>query len=88
MITDYDCWHEAEEDVTVDAILAILRQNATMGQSIVRHAVQQLARAEERSCPCANALQFALVTDPAHVPAATRQRLDPIVGRYLSNDDG
>lgn len=88
MITDYDCWHEAEEDVTVDAILAILRQNATMGQSIVRHAVQQLARAEERSCPCASALQFALVTDPAHVPAATRQRLDPIVGRYLSNDDG
>lgn len=90
MITDYDCWHEGEDDVTVDAVLAILRQNAAMGQSIVKHAVEQLVADDERDCSCGSALQYALITDPAHIPEATRQRLDPIVGRYLgdsANDD-
>lgn len=83
MVTDYDCWHEAEEDVTVDAVLAVLRQNATTGQSIVKQAVARLAADGTRSCPCCNALAYALITDPTKIPAATRQRLDPIVGRYL-----
>lgn len=82
MVTDYDCWHEAEEDVTVEAVIAVLKQNAATGQAIVKGAVEQLAAAE-RTCPCASALAFALITDPTQVPRATRQRLDPIVGKYL-----
>ena len=84
MVTDYDCWHEAEEDVTVDAVIAVLRQNAETAQEIVKHAVGQLASQGDRRCACCNALAGALITDPSQIPAATRQRLDPIVGRYFA----
>lgn len=85
MVTDYDCWHEGEEDVTVDAVLAVLRQNAAMGQAIVRQAVSALGAdgAAPGSCPCPDALATALITDPAAVGRATRERLSALVGRYL-----
>ncbi len=91
MVTDYDCWHEAEEDVTVDAVIAILRQNAATAQGIIKHAVVELAAESTagsgggRSCLCCNALASALITDPSMIPEATRRRLDPIVGRYLGS---
>ena len=43
MVTDYDCWHEGEEDVTVEAVLEILRANAAMGQAVIRRTVARLA---------------------------------------------
>jgi 5'-methylthioadenosine phosphorylase len=86
MVTDYDCWHETEEAVSVEAVLGILRDNARMGQETVRRAVAMLAeRAPE--CECADALRFALLTEPAAVPEATRERLRPLVGRYLEKTD-
>ena len=81
MITDYDCWHEEEDDVSVDAVLAILKQNAAMAQEVVRRVVAGLEI--EATCPCSDALQTALITDPKAVPRAVRERLAPIVGRYL-----
>ena len=85
MVTDYDCWHESEEDVTVDAVLEVLRANAAMGQQVVRRVVERLAAIDDgrQSCPCPTALQFALITDPSTVPAETRKALAPIVGKYL-----
>ncbi len=82
MVTDYDCWHETEEAVSVEAVLGVLRQNARMGQETVRRAVAMLAE-RAPACECADALRFALLTDPAAVPAATRERLRPLVGKYL-----
>ena len=84
MITDYDCWHETEEDVTVDAVLEILRQNASMGQDVVRRAVVRLSGSEPvGECHCREALSAALITDRSVVPAATAERLAPIVGKYF-----
>ncbi|RMH20987.1 MAG: S-methyl-5'-thioadenosine phosphorylase [Acidobacteria bacterium] len=90
MVTDYDCWHQEEDDVEVHAVLEVLRQNAAMGQAIVRRAVAALAAGEAGDCACRDALRYALITDPAAVPAATRRRLAPIVGRYLgeANEEG
>ena len=82
MVTDYDCWHEAEEDVTVENVLAVLKQNAEMGQDIVRRIVSG-AIANETSCDCGQALQFALISDPSTIPTETLQNLAPIVGKYL-----
>lgn len=79
--TDYDCWHEAHEDVSVEQIVTIIRQNVAMAKSIIRHAVQMLV--DDRSCPCANALQYAIITDPAVIPSGVKRDLAPIVGRYL-----
>ncbi len=82
MVTDYDCWHEEEDDVTVDALIAILHQNAEMSQQVVHRAIDALD-GKRRGCPCPEALKSALITDPETVPAATRERLAPIVGKYL-----
>lgn len=82
MITDYDCWHETEEDVSVEAVIAILRENAALAQEILRRAVAELHRAP-RPSPYADALRYALITDRNAVPAAAIERLAPIVGRYF-----
>ncbi len=89
MVTDYDCWHEEEEDVTVDAVLEILRDNARMGQEVIRRAIIRLAAGDaDHSCGCRDALAMALITDRGAVPAATLRRLDPIVSRYLDVPEG
>ena len=81
MVTDYDCWHPGHDSVTVEQIVAVLNQNAANACRVIRAAVAAMPR--ERSCACATALQFALLTSPAAVPPATRQKLDLLVGKYL-----
>ena len=88
MITDYDCWHESEEDVSVEAVLAILRQNAVMGQDVVRRVAASLEGTRSDACACGRALEMALITDPKAVPRNVRERLAPIVGKYLPVEEG
>lgn len=78
--TDYDCWHEQHDDVTVEAIIQIIHQNVAMAKNIIRQAVADI---RERSCTCGSAMQYAIITDKAAIPAETRQKLEPIVGKYL-----
>jgi 5'-methylthioadenosine phosphorylase len=80
MITDYDCWHETEEDVSGEAVMEVIRQNVVMAQAVVRNVVGKLAA--PRTCGCQDALAHALITERSHIPAATLERLAPIVGRY------
>ncbi|HEY4816543.1 MAG TPA: hypothetical protein VIH67_03885, partial [Candidatus Acidoferrum sp.] len=82
MITDYDCWHPEHESVTATQIIATLNQNAENAQQVLREAVR--AMPTERKCKCGAALRHALVTDLKLVPAATKKRLAPIIGKYLS----
>ncbi len=82
LVTDYDCWHESEDDVTVEAILGYLRANAEMAQKILRKSVARVA-ARPRDCGCANALQYAIITDPAAIPEKVKQDLAPIIGKYV-----
>ncbi len=78
--TDYDCWHESEAEVDAASILAVLQANATLA----RRAVAALAGAlPAGDCPCRHALEAAIVTDRATIPAATRERLRWIAGKYL-----
>jgi 5'-methylthioadenosine phosphorylase len=84
MVTDYDCWHDDEEDVTVEALIETLHQNAEMSQDVVHRAIDALD-GKRRGCPCPEALKAALITDPSTVPAATRERLGPLVGKYLGS---
>jgi 5'-methylthioadenosine phosphorylase len=81
LVTDYDCWHPDHDSVTVDLIIANLTQNAKTAQQIIATAVDRLPFA--RTCECASALKFALITRPDAVPAETKRRLAPIIGAYL-----
>ena len=81
MITDYDCWHETEEAFSAEKIVATFAQNVTVAQEILRRAVKGLEPGE-RACVCANALQGAILTDPAIISDASKERLEAIAGRF------
>ncbi len=85
MVTDYDCWHEEEEDVNGQAVMEVVQQNAATAQDVVRRVIRRVP--SERTCGCAVALQNALITESSLIPLETRQRLDPIVGKYLASKD-
>lgn len=82
LVTDYDCWHESHETVTVEMIIANLEQNSRNAQSIIRQTVRDLS--PTRACRCGDALRHALITERSHIPSDTVEKLRPIVGRYLS----
>jgi 5'-methylthioadenosine phosphorylase len=81
LVTDYDCWHPDHDSVTVEMIVANLMQNAKVAQQIIANAAEKLPIA--RTCECARALATAIITRPEVIPAATRARLQPLVGKYL-----
>src|SRR5687767_6465428 len=81
LVTDYDCWHPEHDAVTVDMVIANLTQNAKTAQQIIAGAVERLPF--ERTCECASALKFALITRPDTIPTDTLRELAPLVGKYL-----
>jgi 5'-methylthioadenosine phosphorylase len=81
LVTDYDCWHPDHDSVTVEMVIANLMENARTAQQIIAGAVERLPY--ERTCECAAALKFALITRPDAIPDATRKDLAPLVGKYL-----
>ena len=81
LVTDYDCWNTEARDVVAKDILAILGKNVATAQHLIRAAVARIPT--ERTCPCASALKDAIVTDRARIPAAVKQELAIIVGKYL-----
>ena len=84
LATDYDCWHADHDDVTVEAVLAIIKQNVATARQIIKTAAAKIvAERQQRECECASALQFAIMTDKSLIPAETKQALEPIIGKYL-----
>ena len=83
LVTDYDVWHETEEDVSVEAVIRILTQNVETAKRLIRAAIPRIP--EVRSCPCAHALRDAIITARDAIPAQVKRDLAPIVGKYLGD---
>jgi 5'-methylthioadenosine phosphorylase len=83
MATDYDCWHEGHDDVTVEGVLTVMRANVGHAKELIRSVLPRLAG--ERQCPCKDALQYAIMTDPSRIPADARDRLELLIGRHLKS---
>lgn len=79
--TDYDCWHEEAEDVSIGEVLRILAESTKTAKTAIRIAVKHLP--EERQCLCATALKHALITSKKFIPEKTKKDLEPIIGKYL-----
>jgi 5'-methylthioadenosine phosphorylase len=79
--TDYDCWHETEEEVSVEAVLAVLQQNVATARKIIQETVKGVLL--ERTCPCREAARYAIMTPAERVPAETRRAVDLLYGKYL-----
>jgi 5'-methylthioadenosine phosphorylase len=82
MVTDYDCWHPDHDSVTVERVVAVLTQNTARAKAVLKAAVRRLP-AGPRECPCARALESALMTPAGLVPEHTKRDLAPIIGKYI-----
>jgi 5'-methylthioadenosine phosphorylase len=81
MVTDYDCWHESEEDVTIEAILAVMHKNIDHARRLIRSVVPRLGPSD--GCACQEALRHAIITAPDRIPPAARDRLGLLIDKYL-----
>ncbi|HSE47581.1 MAG TPA: S-methyl-5'-thioadenosine phosphorylase [Terriglobales bacterium] len=86
MVTDYDCWHDSHESVTVDQIVANLLKNAENACALVKHAVAAMPK--QRGCKCGAALANAILTDRKAIPAEVKQKLHLLLGKYLGEKAG
>ncbi len=84
MVTDYDCWHEDHDAVTVDQVIKVLLGNADKARSVVKEVLPRLS-APRGACPhgCDTALQYALITAPEARDPAVLEKLKAVAGRVL-----
>ena len=83
LVTDYDCWHEDEEDVTVDSVLQTINKNTQRAKDTISELVQRLSKGTKRECGCSTSLQGAIMTSEERVDPDTRKKLDLLVHKYL-----
>ena len=81
LVTDYDCWHESEEDVDIAGIVKIMRDNIIKAKTIITSALPAID--PQSQCPCNSALAGTILTDTAYITAEAKTRLAPIIGRYV-----
>jgi len=81
LVTDYDCWHEGHDAVTVEAVIEYLNKNVRNAQVIMREAVKRLG-GKPRACQCEAALKNAIFTAPGLWPDATTRKLEAIIKKY------
>ena len=80
-VTDYDCWHESEETVTVDVIIGNLRKNVENAKKILKDVISRIG--EERTCACKDALKYAIITDRKAISEEAKKKLGIITGKYV-----
>lgn len=82
LVTDYDVWHETEQDVSVEAVVAILKQNAETAKAIIKATVASFPAGRE-GCSCGNAMHDAIITARDIITADIPELLRPIIGKYV-----
>ena len=80
-VTDYDCWHESHDTVTVDVIIENLNKNVENAKKVLRSAIPAISKT--RKCSCADALKHAIVTRPEAVSKEAKERLSLLIGKYI-----
>jgi 5'-methylthioadenosine phosphorylase len=81
LATDYDCWHQGEADVTVDAVVAVLAGNVKKAQAILTALTKYVP--DPAASPAATALANAFLTSREHISPEARAKLAPLAARYL-----
>jgi 5'-methylthioadenosine phosphorylase len=81
LATDYDCWRTGHEDVAIDEILKVLAANVDLARRTVADVAKALP--DRNHCGCSKALEYAIITDRAAIPAQVKRDLAPIAGKYL-----
>ncbi|PWB79531.1 MAG: S-methyl-5'-thioadenosine phosphorylase [Candidatus Methylomirabilota bacterium] len=82
LVTDYDVWHETEQDVSVETVVAILKQNAETAKAIIKATVSSFP-ADREGCHCGSAMHEAIITARDIITADIPELLRPIIGKYV-----
>ncbi|TAN81627.1 MAG: S-methyl-5'-thioadenosine phosphorylase [Gallionella sp.] len=86
MVTDYDCWHPDHDNVTVQAIIKVLTENADKARALVKRVAPRVqGDATACQCGCRSALQHAIITAPEARDPAMIEKLSAVAGRMLNN---
>jgi len=81
LCTDYDCWRESGESVTIDAVLKVMNQNIENCQKIIKDTMHRLP--QTRTCQCPDAMKNAVITAKNKIPKKLKKDLKIIIGKYL-----
>ncbi len=81
LATDYDCWHETEEDVNVEAVLAVVRANATLANNIIKRVAALMPTTSNSDL--LYAAKFAIMTDRKKIPETTKKKVATLWGQYI-----
>ncbi|ASC72742.1 S-methyl-5'-thioadenosine phosphorylase [Halomicronema hongdechloris C2206] len=82
LVTDYDCWHDGHDSVTVEMVIGNLKKNAANAQQVIQETVRRLA-ANPPESEAHSALKFAVITPLAKAPEATKTKLSLLLQKYL-----
>jgi 5'-methylthioadenosine phosphorylase len=81
LATDYDCWHQTEESVTVEAVMAVMKKNVSTAKAILRSVATKLP--DPSKSPASTALAHAIMTSRDRISPESRAKLAPLAARYL-----
>ena len=81
MATDYDCWHEGHDAVTVEAVVAVMRSNVAQAKKIIVELASAVPDPAGR--PATTALSGAIITNPESISPDVRDKLRPLIGKYV-----
>ncbi|NIP39095.1 MAG: S-methyl-5'-thioadenosine phosphorylase [Candidatus Dadabacteria bacterium] len=79
--TDYDCWHEGHDNVTVEDVIKILLQNAELAREVIKNFVS--GRSLEKKCNCCDSLQNAIITQPQAIDNKAKEKYKLLIGKYI-----
>ncbi len=80
MVTDYDCWHESEESVTVEMVMKTMKTNTDNVKTFLPELITSLDL--DTAYPSHMATQFAIMTPPEFIPEKRKQELELFYGKY------
>ena len=84
MITDYDCWHPAHENVDVKSVIKVLLRNAEKAKNMIKNLIDNFEDHIDPNDPATNCLDVAIITDPKKRTQKTMDKLKTVAGRVLN----
>jgi len=82
LVTDYDCWKDDEDNLSIEMIIDNLNKNTEHVKKVIRSVMPEVINSE-RKCPCSTALENAIITQADMIPAKAKEDLDIIIGKYI-----
>jgi 5'-methylthioadenosine phosphorylase len=80
-VTDYDCWRQDDNDVSVDMVIENLQHNVSLSKSILTNVITEASKLEQ--CSCNDSLKFGIITNPSNINANVKEKLKPLISKYI-----